>query len=116
MQTQTNESQKNQTPLAAQVASLTETVDEMQHGPRVTPGRTVNCVLSDGQVRPLVVVRVRGDELGHIDGTLFFDGSNDARVLPREHADPAGTPCMFLTAIRYDESKTTGTWHWPEKV
>jgi len=116
MNIQTNESEQGHTPLTAQVANLTATVEEMLHGPRVTVGRIVNYVLADGQVRPLMVTHVQGAALGHVNGVLFFDGSNDARVLPREHTDPAGQPYMQLAVIRYDANKTPGTWHWPEEV
>ena len=83
---------------------------------KITVGRRVYYVLKDGQVRPLDVTNVRGDELGHVNGWLSFDGSNDAGLLPREHADPAGNPMMHLADVRYDASKTPGTWHWPERV
>ena len=54
--------------------------------------------------------------LNRVDGVLFFDGSNDALALPSPHPNPAGEPCMFLAAIRYDASKSPGTWHWPGNI
>lgn len=82
---------------------------------KITVGRSVHYVLKDGQVRPLQVTNVHGDEI-HVNGVLLFDGSNDVGLLPREHADHAGNPFMHLQGIRYDANKTPGTWHWPERV
>lgn len=83
---------------------------------QITAGRIVNYVLANGQVRPLIVTRVRGDELGHVSGVLFFDGSNDAEALPRPAENPAAIPVMDLAAVRHDETKNANTWHWPERV
>jgi hypothetical protein len=86
--------------------------------PAVTIGRLVNYVLQDGQIRPLLVVRVWGDVPinGYVNGILYFDGSNDARVLPHEHPNPAGMPMQWVTSIHYDAEKKPGTWHWPERI
>ena len=86
--------------------------------PRVTIGRTVSFVLNDGQVRPMIVVRAWiGD---YINGVLFFDGSNDARLLPEQahnpHPNPAGMPYMWMTSVQHDEDRKPGTWHWPARV
>lgn len=83
---------------------------------KITVGRTVHYVLADGQVRPLVVTKVRGDELGQVSGTLFFDGSNDAELLPRPAENPATNPIMHVAAVRYEASGWPNTWHWPERV
>lgn len=82
--------------------------------PVVTVGRTVNYVLKDGQIRPLLVVRVWSPV--YINGVLTFDGSNDANILPCEHPNPAAQPTMWLTSIHYDAEEKPGTWHWPERV
>src|SRR5579859_3110440 len=86
--------------------------------PKVTAGRIVNFVLKDGQVRPLMIVRVWGDSPmpGYINGVLLFDGSNDANVLPHEVPNPVGVPVMWVTSVHYDAAKVPGTWHWPERV
>lgn len=83
---------------------------------KITVGRSVHYVLADGQVRPLTVTKVRGDELSQVNGTLFFDGSNDAEVLPRPAENPATNPIMYVAFVRYDASKSPNTWHWPERV
>jgi hypothetical protein len=99
---------------ASQIAALDVIAANMP--PAVTVGRTVNYVLADGQVRPLNVTRVRGDMLGHVNGVLFFDGSNDALLLPRPRSGPIGEPCKYLAAIPYDANKNPRTWHLPETV
>ena len=79
-------------------------------------GRDFALICPDGQVRPLNVTHVRGDMLGHVSGVLFFDGSNDALLLPRPRLDPADEPHMYLAAVPYDANKNARTWHLPEKV
>jgi hypothetical protein len=112
METQVNESQQEQ------VSTLAADVEELKHGPAVSAGRIVHYVMADGQVRPLIVTKARRDPLGHVNGVLFYDGSNDYHALPipRPDHDHVGKPFMHLDAIRYDATGNAGTWHWPEKV
>lgn len=83
---------------------------------KITVGRIVHYVLADGQVRPLIVTKVRGDKLGYVSGVLFFDGTNDAEALPRPASNPAATPVMDIPAVPYDASGRPNTWHWPEWI
>jgi hypothetical protein len=116
MKTQASELRNDQTPLAAQAGRPRESAEQIPHGPRVTAGRTVYYVLADGQVRPLIVTRIYGDANGHVNGVLYFDGTNDATLLPRPHTNPAEEPCMYLSMVPYNVSKIPNTWHWPEEV
>lgn len=82
----------------------------------VTVGRTVNYVLQNGEIRPLVVVRVwEGSSIpGYINGVLIYDGTNDSGQLSQGAATAA---CVqWITSTHFDEAKTPGTWHWPVRV
>lgn len=78
-------------------------------------GKIVNYVLTNHQIRPLIVVRVwdviESEKPGYINGVLLFDGLNDHRDLPNE---PIGHEycAQWVTSTWYDENKTPGTWHW----
>lgn len=82
-------------------------------------GRIVNYVMKNGEVRPLVVVRVwqSGMHPGYLNGVLLIDGLNDEGQLPsltieRENLVP---PAIWITSTWYDENKVPGTWHWPDR-
>lgn len=95
-------------------------------------GRIVNYVMLDGSIRPLIVVRVwqSGPVPGYINGVLIFDGLNDASNFPSRldynpqteiGQGPFG-PIMkvlceeWVTSTHYDEAKSPGTWHWPDRA
>lgn len=75
----------------------------------LTEGRMVHFVMSDGEHRPAVIVRVwpvSGVCDGYVNLQVFTDGTNDGQ----ENA--AGI--AWKTSICYDENKGVGTWHWIE--
>lgn len=57
-----------------------------------------------GQVRPLIITRIWSVATGHINGKVILDGMNDIG-----HDDHAYT-------VPYNEDKTIGTWHWPDRT
>lgn len=77
--------------------------------------RTVNYVLANGEVRPMILANAHGGKLNHIDGLVFLRESNaDAGLLPLEV--PAGEPYALLREVPEDSTKKTHTWHFPEEA
>ncbi len=81
--------------------------------PAVTPtvGRIVHFVLTDGQVRPAIVVRVWSPEMVNL--RVFLDGTNDRDVAGACNADG------WATSVHYHEyavgNYAPGTWFWPPR-
>lgn len=93
----------------------------------LTEGRMVHYVLSNGQHRPAIVVKVwkvteqggvpRATENGLVNLTVFVDGRND--ILPSENTfDPKNPDILLLrvTSVLYSEEPKLNTWHWIEKA
>jgi hypothetical protein len=85
----------------------------------LTEGKIVHFVMSSGEHRPAIIVRVWRDLSGVPEGysnlIVFVDGSNDVkRVLAEPFADPVTT--VWETSIHYSEGKEPRTWHWIEKA
>ncbi|HXM32279.1 MAG TPA: hypothetical protein VN921_01405 [Chthoniobacterales bacterium] len=88
------------------------------------PGDTVLFVLKNREVRPLIVTRI--DLGGSINGTLHFDGPNDAERLDAEvRTDLLRTGTLWIDDIPYNEVPHTlggnavlvpGTWHLPPRL
>jgi hypothetical protein len=89
------------------------------------PGLTVNYVLKNGEVRPLIITRVvTGTK--NINGTVLFDGPNDAERLSIEfrlNSDQLRTGTIWLEDVPYNEAPTSigkslvpGTWHLPQTM
>lgn len=90
----------------------------------VQPGHRVNFVMSDGQIRPMDVVRVFEDNI--VNGVLLIDGINDADNIPfftpedtLPHIRITDSPhretpvcSLWATSVHYDDLDTKpGTWH-----
>ena len=85
-----------------------------------TPGRTVNYVMKDGQIRPLVIVHVfpsNDPDTQMVNGHLLLDGSNDRHNNPaREPKEGEHDPLIqWATSVHHDHGKAVGTWHWPNR-
>lgn len=82
----------------------------------LTEGHIVHYVLSNGEHRAAIVVRVfepYGKEAGLANLIVFSDGSNDKSVVSGE-VSPQGL--FWATSAHYDPEGTKHhTWHWLEK-
>lgn len=79
-------------------------------------GRFVHYVLSDGQHRAAVIVRIFPEMAaeGTVNLYVFLDGANDARV---PHGAEITPGMIWATSAHYDEvGDKEHTWHWPERV
>lgn len=81
-------------------------------------GRLVNYVMANGVVRPFLVVNAFDGE-GTVNGLLFFDGINDAKIqVVHPRPEPSGALpvfAMLIASVSYSEDLLPGTWHWPQK-
>jgi hypothetical protein len=81
-------------------------------------GRIVNYVMANGVVRPFLVVNAFDGE-GTVNGLLFFDGINDAKIqVVHPKPEPSGALpvfAMLIASVSYSEDLLPGTWHWPQK-
>jgi len=71
-------------------------------------GRTVHYVLSPGQERPAVIVRVwdeKPTEKSVVQLQVFTDGENDGLK-----------NVEWRTSVHQDNAKAPGTWHEPERA
>lgn len=81
----------------------------------LTPGRIVHYVLSDGQHRAALIVRVfpEGKPEGIANLYVFLDGENDKRI---PHGAEYSNGIVWATSVHYDAAGTQHhTWHWPER-
>jgi len=92
----------------------------------LAPGDTVLFVLKNRDIRPLIITKIEAAN-GNINGTLHFDGPNDAQLLDAEiRSEQLRTGTLWVEDIPYSEatsatlggSKTLvpGTWHLPERM
>lgn len=89
------------------------------------PGDTVMYVLKNREVRPLIVTRI-DPASASINGTLHFDGPNDAERLDDEiRTDQLRTGTLWKDDIPYNEAPgglgasavlVPGTWHLPPRM
>ena len=78
---------------------------------KISVGRIVHFILSNGEHRPAIVVRVWSNECVQLQ--VFLDGTNDASSdVPRTALD-AGI--MWATSVPYSEEPQQRSWHWPER-
>jgi hypothetical protein len=77
---------------------------------KLTVGRIVNIVMTDGKHRPGICVATWGNNCGNFQ--VFVDGTNDG-YWGQQGPSPN---CLWLTSICNDEAnKYPRTWHWPER-
>lgn len=85
----------------------------------LTEGRIVHYVLSNGEHRPAIVVKVWGSAAcdGYINLQVFTDGANDIDAMLSD-ADETNirSGICWITSVCYDENKANHTWHWIEKA
>lgn len=82
----------------------------------LTEGRIVHYVLSNGEHRAAIVVRVfePGKPLGLANLIVFSDGSNDRGAV---FGNVSEQGLFWATSAHYDPEGTTHhTWHWIEKA
>ncbi|HEV1992508.1 MAG TPA: hypothetical protein VGR34_06555 [Candidatus Dormibacteraeota bacterium] len=88
-------------------------------------GDTVLYVLKNREIRPLIVTRI-DPVSASINGTLLFDGQNDAERLDTElRNDQLRTGTLWIVDVPYNEVPTglgastvfvPGTWHLPARM
>jgi hypothetical protein len=88
-----------------------------------TAGRIVNYVISDGKVRPFLIVEPWGLETeGAVNGLLFVDGPNDGgKIGVIGDVDLNKNPVIWKSSVPYQAAPESGkltpfTWHWPARV
>lgn len=83
----------------------------------LTEGRIVHYVLSNGEHRAAIVVRVFGQygkETGLANLLVFSDGANDKGVVSGNVSEQG---VFWATSAHYDPEGTKHhTWHWIEKA
>lgn len=113
-------------PALAAAADSPQTTEVTKATPKVGPrklaglvaGRIVNYVMADGTLRAFFVVNP-WDGTGLVNGILFFDGVNDAKI----HVVPLGVDssghvpafAKLLASVPYSEDATPGSWHFGAK-
>lgn len=92
------------------------TGDELSQKPSI--GRIVHYVLpsgpSRGEHRPGIIVRV-WPESETYGGTVQLQVFTDNNAQNGFYNDQLPCP-LWATSVKYDESGTEGTWHFPERV
>lgn len=82
----------------------------------LTEGKIVHYVLSNGEHRAAIVVRVfeSGKPHGLANLIVFSDGANDARDVSGNVSEQG---LFWATSAHYDPAGTEHhTWHWIEKA
>lgn len=89
-----------------------------------TMGRIVRYVMSDGQLRPAIVVAISKDSslMGRAaDMPVPADDTCDLQVFVTPHDGShfcvtSKVMCtLWAPAVEYHPDKKIGTWHWPER-
>lgn len=90
-------------------------------------GQMVHYVMTNGEHRPAIVVRV----WRNLDGThaglplleglvnlqVFTDGANDQNpAYSSGMNERVATGLLWATSVRYSDQHEAGTWHWPEEA
>lgn len=74
-------------------------------------GSIVHVVMSDGQHRPAICVRIWSNEGGNFQA--FLDGMNDRQEGIGVQEQQKGM--LWMTSVCYNpDANSTRTWHWPE--
>lgn len=73
----------------------------------LTEGRIVHYVLSNGERRPAIVVKVWSPSMGTANLCVFMDGHNDSKD---------GAMTRWVTSAMYSEDPKPDTWHWIERA
>lgn len=85
----------------------------------LTEGRIVHFVMSSGEHRPAIVVkvwRISGACEGYSNLIVFVDGTNDVKR-SSEDTNKDIIHTIWETSICFnDAEKPVGTWHWIEKA
>lgn len=80
----------------------------------LTEGRIVHYVMTTGEHRPAIVVKVWNKESGVVNLNVFTDWGNDMKS---SDGSPLKSGDIWATSVLPDEvEKIIGTWHWIEKA
>lgn len=78
-----------------------------------TVGRIVHFHLSDGEVRPAIIVRVWSDTCVQLQ--VFTDGYNDNDVLRSMQRIGSGDAPNVLWATSSEHGTDAHQWSWPQR-
>ncbi len=121
-----------ETPTEAEFAASPEATQELPspEGTAVTvarEGALVHYVMTNGEHRPAIVVRV----WRNLDGThaglplleglvnlqVFTDGANDQNpAYSSGMNERVASGLLWATSVRYSDQHEAGTWHWMEEA
>jgi hypothetical protein len=76
----------------------------------LTEGRMVHYVLSNGEHRPAVIVKVWDQETGMVNLQVILDGTNDRAVID------TSKPMAWETSRLFSAEPKPLTWHWIEQA
>lgn len=79
----------------------------------LTEGRIVHYVMTNGEHRAAIVVKVWSKESGVSNLTVFTDWTNDMKT---SDGSPLQSGDMWETSVLYSEEPKPGTWHWIERA
>ena len=79
----------------------------------IIEGRMVHYVLSNGEHRPGIIVKVWSKSSGCSNLQVFVDNTNDAPAFIPPIAQVTGV--YWVTSANYSEEPTPRTWHFIER-
>lgn len=117
-----------ETPTEAEFAASPEATQELPsllEG--LTEGRIVHYVMTNGDHRPAIVVRVWRSLGGAHEGLpvleglvnlqVFTDGANDQNPAYSSGLNErVSSGLLWATSVRYSDQHETGSWHWIERA
>ena len=89
-----------------------EKTKEPNKNNRIIEGRIVHVVMSNGEHRPAIIVKVWNEQTGLCNLQVFIDGNND-RHCPELSQQSLFTGVDWMTSVHYSDKKEVRTWHWP---
>lgn len=96
-------------PACQEAVAMNDIACQEQIAPKpLKIGSIVNYVMSNGEVRPAICVKVWNELGGNFQ--VFFDGSND--VKSNVYIPVPGT--VWMTSVSFSNEKRSHSWHWPE--